>query len=82
MTALLKPYGAINGPAARHTPIILSAADFSVACLSIVETLSGDAAHRALDELVTSLLTSLGYGDGMAIFLEAVRDKHIPGDTP
>jgi hypothetical protein len=29
-----------------------------------------------LDRLVTSLLTSLGYGDGMAIFLAAVGEFH------
>lgn len=29
-----------------------------------------------LDRLVTQLLTSLGYGEGMRVFLEAVRDAH------
>lgn len=49
---------------------------FAQACRSIVAMHEGDIAHRVLDQVVTSLLTGLGYGEGMAIFLEAVRDRH------
>ena len=55
---------------------LLTPSDFAEVCQAIVETQGGNIAHRALDALVTELLTSLGYGEGMAIFVEAVRDKH------
>lgn len=43
---------------------------------AIVADLEGDARHRALDALVTELLTQLGYGEGMAIFLAQVTPFH------
>ena len=49
---------------------------FAAECRRIVTTLSGDAAHRALDAAVTRTLTSLGYGEGMQVFIENVRTAH------
>lgn len=71
---------AIAGGAEPHTSTGLSAAispeQFAHACNEIVQRQSGDAAHRALDLLVTELLSSLGYGEGMAVFLAAVTPYH------
>ena len=50
--------------------------DFASRVRSIVDTLEGDARHCALDALVTELLTDLGYGEGMAIFLAQVSPYH------
>lgn len=55
---------------------VISPEQFALACNEIVSTLSGDAAHRALDSLVTSLLWHLGYGEGMAVFIQAVAPYH------
>lgn len=49
---------------------------FSAACREIVRGHSGDAAHRQLDALVTELLSSLGYAEGMQIFLAAAAPYH------
>lgn len=54
----------------------ISPEQFARDCNEIVQKLSGDAAHRALDRLVTELLTSLGYGEGMAVFIAAVAPYH------
>lgn len=54
----------------------ISPDQFALACNEIVQTQSGDAAHCALDRLVTELLTSLGYGEGMAVFIAAVAPYH------
>lgn len=54
----------------------ISPDQFALACNEIVQRQSGDAAHRALDRLVTELLTSLGYGEGMAVFMAAVGPYH------
>jgi len=71
---------AILGPAAAHTSTGSSAAlsptEFALACSGIVTQLDGHTAHRALDHLVTDLLCSLGYGDGMAVFLAHVTPPH------
>lgn len=68
------------GVGAPHISTGLSAAispdQFKAACEEIVRKQSGDAAHRALDRLVTELLTSLGYGEGMAVFMAAVSPYH------
>jgi hypothetical protein len=54
---------------------------FALGCGYIVATESGHEAHRQLDQLVTSLLSSLGYGEGMAVFLAAVGPYHTtPGN--
>ena len=51
---------------------------FADACRWIVENHDGDEAHRMLDETVTSLLTTLGYGAGMEIFMAHVAPHHAP----
>ena len=49
---------------------------FADACRWIVETYSDEEAHRKLDILVTSLLTCLGFGEGMEIFIGYVSRHH------
>lgn len=72
----------INGEGVERILIVskevITPDQFASACKEIVARLSGDAAHRALDSLVTHLLSSLGYGEGMAIFLAAVAAYHQP----
>lgn len=58
---------------------VLSPKQFERACQMLVAQHSGHAAHRALDRLVTDLLSSLGYGDGMAVFLAHVSPYHAGG---
>lgn len=41
----------------------------------------GHMAHRILDITVTELLTSLGYGDGMRVFINHVRNYHADGSA-
>jgi hypothetical protein len=55
---------------------------FALACGYIVQTEKGHEAHRQLDQLVTCLLSSLGYGKGMAVFLAHVGSYHVttPGN--
>lgn len=65
-----------NGEGVAPMRIALSAEAFANCCQFIVDNFKDDAAHRALDALVTSLLTSLGYGEGMEIFLTAVALRH------
>lgn len=55
---------------------------FALACGYIVQTEEGHEAHRQLDQLVTSLLFSLGYGEGMAVFLAAVQPYHVKEPHP
>ena len=66
--------------AALPTRINLSAVigpeKFSAICKEIVTQHDGNAAHRLLDREVTNLLTSLGYGEGMAIFIKNVGSYH------
>lgn len=57
-------------------PIALKPDAFAEACQWIVDNHEGHEAHRMLDRLVTALLTSLGYGDGMDVFLAHVREFH------
>lgn len=68
------------GKAGEPTSIALSAAlspaEFAAACTDIVTRHAGDAAHRELDALVTSLLSSIGYSEGMAIFMAHVPPYH------
>lgn len=65
-----------------HDPV-MSPDEFAERCRAIVATMAGDPAHRALDALVTEVLTSKGYGEGMRIFVEGVRCAHrsdyVPG---
>lgn len=57
-------------------PTVWSPAAFHDACLQIVETKQGHAAHRALDLLTNEVLASLGYGDGITTFEAAVAHWH------
>lgn len=68
--------GQDGGPISTGLSKALSPEQFATACQQIVQTQSGDAAHRALDQLVTNLLSSLGYGEGMAVFINAVKPCH------
>jgi len=73
------------GPISIGLSKAISPAEFVSACAEIVTQQDGHAAHRELDQLVTDLLTSLGYGDGMAVFLAHVAPLHapdLPDDTP
>lgn len=54
----------------------MSPKEFAQACRDIVYKHEGHIAHRALDKLVTGLLTDLGYGEGMAIFIREVTPYH------
>lgn len=54
----------------------MTPAAFAKACRDIVDRHDGHTAHRQLDSLVTDLLTELGYGEGMAIFIREVRPYH------
>ena len=49
---------------------------FAEICRGIVTQHEGHAAHRMLDQVVTNLLSSLGYGEGMEIFLAHVGSYH------
>lgn len=67
---------ATDGRGVVPMPIALKPEAFADVCRWIVLTHEGDEAHRMLDRVVTALLTSLGYGDGMDIFLAAVTPCH------
>lgn len=76
---------ATSGQEGAPTSIALSAAlspaEFAAACTDIVTRHAGDAAHRELDALVTSLLSSIGYSEGMAIFMTHAAPFHKePGE--
>lgn len=61
-------------------PNLLNARDFADRAAHIVQSLTGNPAHRAMDALVMNQLRSLGYGEGVDLFEAAVSDKHIgPG---
>ena len=69
-----------HGEAAAPTLTPLSAtltpSQFTAECRRIVAEAAGDDAHRQLDRLVTRLLSSLGFGEGMAVFIATVRRAH------
>jgi hypothetical protein len=72
---------ATPGAADAPTPItsnglVPTPSAFADSCRAIVKTKTGHEAHRALDALVTNLLSRLGYGEGMAIFIANVGGKH------
>ena len=71
----------IDGLVAAPMRNALSPALFADACDFLVSQHSGDDLHRKLDALVTSLLTTLGYGEGMAIFIAHVSRCHAPAPT-
>lgn len=49
---------------------------FETGCRAIVAMHDGDEAHRVLDQYVTWLLRTLGYGEGMDVFLAHVGPYH------
>jgi hypothetical protein len=55
---------------------VLSPHAFALACREIVTQHEGDRAHCELDALVTRLLFSLGYGEGMKVFLAHAAPAH------
>ena len=71
--------GRVGAPTLTDLSKAISPDRFAAACREIVQTQSGDAAHRALDKLVTELLCSLGYSEGMAIFMAAAMPAHEGG---
>lgn len=62
------------------TPTNLSEAigpeKFAEICRGIVTQHEGHTAHQILDQEVTRLLCNLGYGEGMAIFINHVGPYH------
>lgn len=85
MTARSKRPSATPGAAGEPTPTVLNVVPtpeaFTKAVREIVRLHKGDVAHRVLDQVVSTLLTSLGYGEGMAVFLEAVESAHPSGNA-
>lgn len=69
-------HGADGGPISTTSRPALSPAEFENACRGIVTQHGGHEAHRLLDQLVTDLLSSLGYGEGMAVFIAHVGPFH------
>jgi nucleoside 2-deoxyribosyltransferase len=67
---------AIDGQGEKPTPMPLNAEQFAAACRQIVGKYTADTAHGHLDQLVTSLLNSLGYSEGMEIFMTNVVSAH------
>lgn len=55
---------------------LMSAQEFAERARVIVETMSGHAAHRAIDLLTNDVLRGLGYGEGIEIFEAAVGHWH------
>lgn len=73
--------GQVAEPTLTGSNAIMTPKAFAEDCAYIVRTETGDQAHRQLDQLVTLLLCSLGYGDGMAVFVAHVgpyHDRSIP----
>lgn len=66
--------GAPDTPTASKQ--VISPTDFAARCSAIVGQHSGHRAHQLLDQLVTETLSSLGYSEGMTIFLAHVGDYH------
>ena len=77
---------ATDGQDGAHMPTAWSAVmtpdAFAAACAYIVQTEEGHEAHRQLDQIVTSLLSSLGYSEGMRVFLAAVQPYHVKEPHP
>lgn len=55
---------------------LMTAQAFADRAREIVETMSGHAAHRAIDLLTNDVLRGLGYGEGIEIFESAVGHWH------
>jgi hypothetical protein len=80
--SILATDGLDGGPTLTASNAVMDPAAFAAACAYIVQTEEGHEAHRQLDQIVTSLLSSLGYGDGMAVFLAAVQPYHVKEPHP
>ncbi len=76
MTTTTASTSEIRGADGKPMPTPLSPEEFAQECRGLVEQCAGPLAHRRLDALVTTLLTSLGYGEGMEIFIAAVKPYH------
>ena len=50
--------------------------EFAARARTIVETMRGHAAHRAIDLLTNNVLRGLGYGAGIEVFEDAVGHWH------
>ncbi|TZG27416.1 hypothetical protein [Sphingomonas montanisoli] len=59
----------------------ISPEDFAARARIIAETMSGHAAHHALDILTNDVLRGLGYGDGIDVFERAVSHWHAAADS-
>lgn len=70
----------IAGQAGAPTSIglsgVISPEQFATDCRAIAMQPDREAAHHMLDQLVTELLNSLGYSEGMAVFLAHVGPIH------
>lgn len=67
---------ATDGQGVVPMPTVLKPDAFAEACQWIVDNHEGHEAHRMLDRLVTALLTTLGFGDGMDVFIAHVSRFH------
>ncbi|MFT4056733.1 MAG: hypothetical protein QM681_19670 [Novosphingobium sp.] len=61
---------------------VASPEQFAAVCKQIVMQHDGHTAHHMLDRLVTDLLSSLGYSEGMAVFLAHVAPFHNSPAVP
>lgn len=68
----------IGGLGEGPMPTPLSAADFAEACRNLVQQHSGHELHRKIDLLVTEQMRSLGFGEGMEIFMAHAIPYHEP----
>jgi len=80
MTARLTRPLATNGEAAAPMPTAWSAAisptQFAAGCSWIMANKHGEAAHMAFDLWSNLTLSSLGYSEGVAMFLDGVKCWH------
>lgn len=76
MTANSTASPGINGAGGGPMPTAWNPAAFAEECRYIVETMRGHEAHRELDFLSNRVLSSLGFGEGVAIFEAAVAHWH------
>ena len=60
----------------RSLKKVIGPDEFAMICKEIVNNHNGHEAHRMLDQAVTNLLTNLGYGEGMRIFIDHVMPYH------
>lgn len=80
MTAPLTPPVVTRGEADAPMPTAwseaISPAQFAAGCSWIMANKTGEAAHMAFDLLSNLALSSLGYSEGVALFLDGVKDWH------